>query len=385
MHAIFLQIHMKNEVIRIITFQILLLITSLNYSLAESDLSTISGYIYDKETGVPLNRANVYLSGTQFGVSTNDQGRFKIDSVPSGSFELVVSIVGYETWIRAIIVREGKDSFYTIRLNPLIYETSPIVVEAKDPRAWKENLKIFKKMFLGKSSVAKECIIENETDLDFYWENGNRFYAKAKKPLVLINRALGYKIFCVLMSFKWDKSEREWRWIIKPWFIELEPENNMQLEILRQNRSETHLNSINQFFYSLVNQNINEDNYELYITKVTSNRFNKTKPLWQYPIIPDSLIQPGISPNKTIVTFKDYLKVVNKNQITMKNKNNLNFNRTVLSKGYQVSWIKLNEEKVTIDKNGYPQELYPYVCYGYWGALGVADLLPRYYKSISDD
>jgi outer membrane receptor for ferrienterochelin and colicins len=47
--------------------------------------------------GEPLELANVGLAGTTHGDATDAQGRYLIDKLPTGDYQVVVSIVGYET------------------------------------------------------------------------------------------------------------------------------------------------------------------------------------------------------------------------------------------------------------------------------------------------
>lgn len=58
---------------------------------------TLSGYIYDKGTDIPLEFANVYLKGTAVGVVSDENGFFRIDSLCPDHYHLRVSHIGCET------------------------------------------------------------------------------------------------------------------------------------------------------------------------------------------------------------------------------------------------------------------------------------------------
>ena len=47
----------------------------------------------------------------------------------------------------------------------------------------------------------------------------------------------------------------------------------------------------------------------------------------------------------------------------------------------QVSWVDLNYNEVTVDQYGYIEEFMPFRTIGYWAKLGIADWLPKYYKT----
>lgn len=59
------------------------------------DGGEIHGQIIDNETGEPLRRATVLLTGTKFGAFTNAKGMFTIKKIPAGKYNLKISFVGY--------------------------------------------------------------------------------------------------------------------------------------------------------------------------------------------------------------------------------------------------------------------------------------------------
>ncbi|MDX9789676.1 MAG: carboxypeptidase-like regulatory domain-containing protein, partial [Candidatus Kapabacteria bacterium] len=59
------------------------------------DGGEIHGQIIDNETGEPLRRATVLLTGTKFGAFTDAKGMFTIKKIPAGKYNLKISFVGY--------------------------------------------------------------------------------------------------------------------------------------------------------------------------------------------------------------------------------------------------------------------------------------------------
>ena len=57
--------------------------------------------------GAPLEFANVVLSGTSFGGFSDEKGSFNISEVPFGEYDLRVQIIGFETLVESIVVKEG--------------------------------------------------------------------------------------------------------------------------------------------------------------------------------------------------------------------------------------------------------------------------------------
>jgi outer membrane receptor for ferrienterochelin and colicin len=67
----------------------------------------ISGIIED-EMGFPIPGVSVYLEGSEIGTLTDLDGRYLISDVDPGSYNLVASILGYETTIRYNIIVRSK-------------------------------------------------------------------------------------------------------------------------------------------------------------------------------------------------------------------------------------------------------------------------------------
>ncbi len=58
--------------------------------------NTLSGYVYDKESGETMIGANVYLPGEEIGTTTNVAGFYSLHIEPGDSVTVLISYVGYE-------------------------------------------------------------------------------------------------------------------------------------------------------------------------------------------------------------------------------------------------------------------------------------------------
>ena len=61
---------------------------------------TLSGHIQDASTHQPLIGVNVIISGTEMGAATDMDGNFRVDNIPVGSYNVHVSMIGYEAVTR---------------------------------------------------------------------------------------------------------------------------------------------------------------------------------------------------------------------------------------------------------------------------------------------
>ena len=100
----------------------------------------LMGIVYDKNTGEPLPFANVFLSDTRIGSATDDQGIFKIANVPVGTYDLIVSMMGYKILIvRDVPIEGGKIRAFRIRLIPKVLQLEGVRIEADRAQANTQN------------------------------------------------------------------------------------------------------------------------------------------------------------------------------------------------------------------------------------------------------
>lgn len=171
----------------------ILLVFSLSFSFSQ----TITGIVLD-EKNEPIIGASVYFDGTTLGTTTDIDGKFFISLKNRINTSLVIRSLGYETY--------QLQSFYDIpnikiQLTPKPYQIKEVVIK-KDRFSRKQKMKIFKEEFLGNTKAGRSCIIQNENDISLYYnESNNTLYATSEKPLIVVNKHLGYTITTNLVEF----------------------------------------------------------------------------------------------------------------------------------------------------------------------------------------
>ena len=76
-------------------------------AFAQED-NSIKGFVYEESTGEPMMFTNVYLKGTTFGGSTNENGYFNINRIPDGRYTLLITSVGYDTISETFNLSKGQ-------------------------------------------------------------------------------------------------------------------------------------------------------------------------------------------------------------------------------------------------------------------------------------
>jgi hypothetical protein len=95
-------------------------------------------------------------------------------------------------------------------MNPKIVELNDVTVNARFHSLQRnENLTIFRNEFLGETINSLNCKITNEDDIRFtYSPNKDTLKASSLHPLLIDNKALGYKITYYLDKFEFDKQSK---------------------------------------------------------------------------------------------------------------------------------------------------------------------------------
>lgn len=159
----------------------------------------ITGFVSDEKTKRKLSNAKVYFDGTFNGTVTDKNGHFTFDISKYPSMPVIISSSGYFS-VRIDVVTPEKP--VQIYLQPKIFESVKIDGNSKEEQNVKnENLKLFKNTFLGKTYNARFCEIINEDDITFIADESDSLIAFASNPILIYNKALGYKASYSLDEF----------------------------------------------------------------------------------------------------------------------------------------------------------------------------------------
>ena len=98
-------------------FLLLLLNT---YLMSAQNAGQLSGRILDQQTQLPIQGVTVLLDGTTMGVATNEEGYFTFRDVPTRTYNLTISHLGYQSQtIFNIIIKTFGTPPLQILLEPI--------------------------------------------------------------------------------------------------------------------------------------------------------------------------------------------------------------------------------------------------------------------------
>lgn len=90
----------------------------------------VRGTVLDKETGLPLIGATVFLQGTDYADATTVDGDYNITGVPSGSYTMVVMYLGYDSTGYDLEIKSSVLS-QTVLMQPASKDIGIVDVNAK--------------------------------------------------------------------------------------------------------------------------------------------------------------------------------------------------------------------------------------------------------------
>ena len=227
-----------------------LIILILLYCHLSAYSQVIKGTVFDKNTKDPVGYAYLYFSGTFSGTQTDQNGNFTLDALKNRSIPLTISAIGYYSVTLNEYLTGKPLSVYLI---PKVYELNEVKISAKSlARKRKSNLLLFKEYFLGTTDNARDCKILNESDITFNYDSDrDTLKAYASKPILIDNRALGYKVTYYLDKFEYMRYNESFSFRGNIIFQEDLNTGQSQKEHFERKRKYAYLGSRMHFFRAL--------------------------------------------------------------------------------------------------------------------------------------
>lgn len=374
---------------------------------------TISGKVISQSDKTPMPFANVFLNNTQIGTTTAESGNFTLKNIPEGNYELIVSYIGYEVASQTIRV-EKENQPIEIELIPKNTQLAEVVI--KEDKNWKINYDYFVENFIGKTSLASQCKIINPDVIYLKYDYDSLILkVRTDEFLIIENKALGYRIKYLLVSFRDDAQSKYQSTLGYTLFEELKG-SKRQNKKWEQEREKAYRGSFNHFCKALLDNSCFKEGFLVRKLKRDPNPDrlsdetiragikrlrDKSEVLdsdsllyWseesKKPRLRETLFSDTINTDTllrqekgyTILRFEDYLYVV----YTKEKEDDLyliqkrKFGESVPQKSFQSSVISLITTAAVFDSKGYLLNPLSILSEEYWAwQEKVAELLPTDY------
>jgi hypothetical protein len=317
------------------------------------------------------------LSGTTRGAATSPDGRFEIENVPPGAYQIVASILGYTAGVQNVQVRgTAPVAPLRFRLEENVAELGNVQVEAEGDARWQRRYRRFKKVLIGESENAAQTDIENPWVLDFR-ESGGTLRATASAPLIIHNQALGYTLYYDLSDFeaaptriKYDGTER---------FEEMEPEDDSQARRWAIARAQAYRGSLRHFLQALQRGSSEAEGFI-----VTLRKTDGEGRLLQYvgrPVSIDSIVVRGDEAGWFSLRYEGLLGVKYDVEPEVPAYLSSEWFREARSspEPFQQSYLTLSSDAEEVDPQGNPADPFGISASGYLAFERLGDLVPAEY------
>ncbi|GAB3320419.1 hypothetical protein GCM10027299_13670 [Larkinella ripae] len=282
-------------------------------ALAQGPTTTISGQVTEWHTKQPMPFANVYLNNSTHGTTTDAKGRYKLTNVPLGTIELVASFLGYQPARQSVRLENGQARVVNLELKGTGVTLADVTIKAKRDKSWERQFRTFERELLGTTPFRNQCEVINPNALRFTEEN-HVLKATATEPVIIENRALGYRIQYDMQYFE-IRQNGVMYFAGATRFEELKPTDTRQAERWRSNRQRAYAGSTRHLIASLIAGTYEKEGFMVFRVnpEFPKNSVN-TSLFWDInrhllPIHTDSLIRPGRLPFERKIVTTTPLKV----------------------------------------------------------------------------
>jgi len=253
-------------------------------AIAQNTFS-ITGIVRDQKDGLP--GAGIYISGYKIAAVADNDGKFKINNLKPGNYDLLVQMVGYLPYSKNVIISD-KSVQVELILKENTVQLDEIVIRADPNRA--KYIAQFKEFFIGRSPNSSQCKILNPNVLIVDFDvTQSTLTVKTNEFLIVENRALGYRLKYMLDHFEYNSRTHIIYYSGHPSFEELKASGSKRQKYIN-NREVAYYGSAQHFFKSLYQNTTKEEGFII-------NKMIKVPNPNRYP---DQVIYDNISKLKTL-------------------------------------------------------------------------------------
>ena len=218
----------------------------------------VTGRITDAEDRTPVQGASIFIANTTIGTTSDTSGNYSITVTGTGSFEIVVSHVGYKSVVRKFDTPKETHQ-YNVALK--IIELQEITISATKTYS-KRDVDLFWHKILGESPSKSGMQTLNPEKVYFY-KKDNVLKAMCSEPIEIINHKMGYHIQYILQRFEYDYRSKKFTLFGVPHFKEIIPKDDRQKDQWNKKRQEVYTVSLIHFMRTLYRKQILEEGFLL--------------------------------------------------------------------------------------------------------------------------
>jgi hypothetical protein len=258
----------------------LLFIWSFTYQLAHAQQSAkviLNGKVTDEKSGKPLPFANVFINNSTIGTTADENGNYRLGNLDMGTLDIGVSYLGYGTIRQTIRVEQPGLKTIQFKLKEGT-ELMGVTIYSRKNKNRERNLKIVSRELLGTNEFSKLCTITNPEVIRVHQESNGHLSAQSTSPLIIENKALGYRIYQDLDDFDYYDGKLSYSGTTR--FEVLKTKDDLQKKLWKKNQKEAYQGSLKHLLASMVADSIAEQGFKVFQTIPESmRRLNPNRPV----------------------------------------------------------------------------------------------------------
>jgi len=223
----------------------------------------VRGRVMDGSTGSPLAGCSIFISGSSLGTVSGTDGSFIISGIPRGKHEMIVSFIGYQTYIR--VIQDGQLPLdINISLQVKAQELELVLAEPYSEDKWDQWGQVFIDNFLGTMPEVDRCRILNTKAIRFrYYKKSKRLKAFADEPVLIENDLLGYRISFQMEEFELNFTLGTTYYLGYSLFEEIGGKGNKAMARKEENRRKAYQGSVMHFMRALYSNQLSAEGFEI--------------------------------------------------------------------------------------------------------------------------
>ncbi len=368
----------------LLSLMLILIAAQTSWTQTRIGQNNVSGIIRSDEDASSLPAVSVYAQGTTKGTTSQANGTFSINDMPTGEFDIVFSLLGYERQIKHISLRGNTSLTVNVQLKRKEIKVAAVEVTGSADE-WKRLLPNFTTQFLGISENAQRCKILNPEVVNLSGgTNGESLTAQTDSTLVVENQALGYRIHVEIERFFYDANQGWFTMVYYPRFVDMKAANEQQRENWLRQRDRCYRYSFTHFLRSVLQRRISQSNF-----LVSSGE------LWDLQRaegmrVADSIIAVSTTRDSTrfwIDFHSEYIRVDREDEFGSWRVSMLGAGISphrqslpLANKEITSSIVRFNQRPIQVDSNGNLIDPLSVGFHAYWATCRLADTLPFDYQ-----
>lgn len=335
--------------------------------------------LYDKLNNRPVSDALIFIDKTNYNSVSRSDGSVDLDPTIANDEVLYLSHINYEFEEMAYAKAVNSDTLF---LTPTQHQLTNVEVLAKSSRKRKRWLKQFEQDFLGVNAQKYKVRILNP-EVILFEEEGTRLKASSSRPVVIHNEFLRYKTRYWLQDYESEKDGTV-RYHGKYFIEDLDTAPRQKV---MDRRTTVYHNSLEHLLKAIAAGNY-EDHFILKLGRILQDgtiellrKYDVTDHLTEgsngiYEIRFGGILQVEHLSIKALGNRKNLRSLSGMGQQAEQDMIQHDRNTTYNVGKYERSYLFTRTSRVLFDKTGRVLNSQDIKVYGYWGNLGMADVLP---------